>query len=249
MLFRSEGWSRAIERIAPLAASVAEIDFDPMFEVARLLYEGPWVAERYAVVKSLIESQPQAMDSTVAAVIGHARRFDAVATFQAQYQLQRARRALDQVWAEADVLMVPTAPRHPTHAALAADPIGVNAELGRFTNFVNLLGWCALAVPAGLSGTGLPFGVTFIARAGDDAVLARWAQYWEAAGAQAPVAPSVLPSPAVTPTLAIAAVGAHMSGLPLNGQLTERGAVLRKRCRTAPHYRLFALAEIGRAHV
>ena len=238
----AEGWSRAIERIAPLAASVAEIDFDPMFEVARLLYEGPWVAERYAVVKSLIESQPQAMDSTVAAVIGHARRFDAVATFQAQYQLQRARRALDQVWAEADVLMVPTAPRHPTHAALAADPIGVNAELGRFTNFVNLLGWCALAVPAGLSGTGLPFGVTFIARAGDDAVLARWAQHWEAAGAQAPVAPSVLPSPAVTPTLAIAAVGAHMSGLPLNSQLTERGAVLRKRCRTAPHYRLFALA-------
>ena len=96
--------------------------------------------------------------ATVAAVIGNARRFNAVDTFQAQYQLQRARRALDALWSDADLLMVPTAPRHPTHAQLAADPVGVNAQLGRFTNFVNLLGWCALAMPAGRTESGLPSG-------------------------------------------------------------------------------------------
>jgi allophanate hydrolase len=244
------GWSRALGFIRPLASSVSEIDLEPMLEVARLLYEGPWVAERYAVVRSLLDSQPEAMDPTVAAVIGNARKFDAVSTFAAQYQLQTARRALNQLWNDVDILMVPTAPRHPTHAALAADPIGVNAQLGRFTNFVNLLGWCALAVPAGLSGTGLPFGVTFIARAGDDAVLARWARQWEFAVAQTGSAPTSQPTsaallaPAVEPMMPIAAVGAHMTGLPLNGQLTARRAVLNRRCRTAARYRLFALAGV-----
>lgn len=237
------GWSRALETLAPLADSVAPIDLEPLYQVARLLYEGPWVAERYSVVRSLIESQPEKMDPTVAAVIGRARQFDAVATFQAQYQLQRARQALNALWADADILMVPTAPRHPSHAALAADPIGVNAELGQFTNFVNLLGWCALAVPAGLSATGLPFGVTFIARANDDAALAHWARNWEAALANRAIdEPSLLPRPAVEVTMPIAAVGAHMSGLPLNGQLTERRAVLREKTHTAPRYRLYALA-------
>ena len=238
------GWSRALEIIRPLASSMAPTDLEPMFDVARLLYDGPWVAERYAVVRSLLDSQPEAMDPTVAAVIGNARKFDAVSTFTAQYQLQTARRALNQLWNDVDILMVPTAPRHPTHAALAADPIGINAELGRFTNFVNLLGWCALAVPAGRSGTGLPFGVTFIARAGDDAVLARWARSWECAVAQTNPASPALPRPAVEPTMPIAAVGAHMSGLPLNGQLTARRAVLNRRCRTAARYRLFALAGV-----
>ncbi|MFZ9508673.1 MAG: allophanate hydrolase [Burkholderiaceae bacterium] len=237
------GWTRALDTIAPLADSVTPIDLEPLYQVARLLYEGPWVAERYSVVRTLIESQPEAMDPTVAAVIGRARQFDAVATFQAQYQLQRARQALNALWADADILMVPTAPRHPSHAALAADPIGVNAELGQFTNFVNLLGWCALAVPAGLSATGLPFGVTFIARANDDAALAHWARTWEAAFTQrAPDESPPHPAPAVEATMPIAAVGAHMSGLPLNRQLTERRAVLRERTQTAPRYRLYALA-------
>ncbi len=237
------GWSRALDVIRPLAASVSTIDFEPMFQVARLLYEGPWVAERYAVVRSLIESAPDEMDPTVATVISGARRFDAVSAFQAQYQLQRARQALNAIWADADILMVPTAPRHPTHAALAADPVGVNAELGRFTNFVNLLGWCAIALPAGLTAAGLPFGVTFIARSGDDAALAFWAREWESAwGKRAASSPAKLPTPAVEPTMAIAAVGAHMSGLPLNSQFTSRRAVLRARRRTAPKYRLYELA-------
>jgi len=237
------GWARALETITPLANSVTTLDLEPLYQVARLLYEGPWVAERYSVVRALIESQPEKMDPTVAAVIARARQFDAVAAFQAQYQLQRARQALNALWADADILMVPTAPRHPTHAALAADPIGINAELGQFTNFVNLLGWCALAVPAGLSATGLPFGVTFIARANDDAALAHWARTWETALTQqrAP-ALSPLPAPAVEATMPIAAVGAHMSGLPLNGQLTSRRAVLRERTHTAACYRLHALA-------
>ena len=246
-------WNRALRALESVCGPVGTIDFEPLHEVARLLYEGPWVAERYSVVRSLIESRPEDMDPTVAAVIGNARRFNAVDTFQAQYQLQRARRALDALWSDADLLMVPTAPRHPTHAQLAADPVGVNAQLGRFTNFVNLLGWCALAMPAGRTESGLPFGVTFIARGGDDAVLARWARQWEAASVQLGVSPRAsaaasdalpppLPEPATEPTMAIAAVGAHMSGLALNGQLTGRRARLRERTRTAPAYRLFALA-------
>ena len=246
-------WTRALASITPLSGSVETMDFEPLFEVARLLYDGPWVAERYSVVRNLIESNPGAMDPTVAKVIGNARRFNAVDTFQAQYQLQRARRALDAIWRDADVLMVPTAPRHPTHAALSADPVGVNSQLGRFTNFVNLLGWCALAMPAGFTAGGLPFGVTFIARGGDDAVLAQWASAWErlhstsgtpiTQGLQSSAPPSspALPRPATEASMPIAAVGAHMSGLALNSQLTERRAVLRERTQTAAAYRLFAL--------
>jgi len=237
------GWDRALEVMSSLAQSVEPLNFEPLYEVARLLYDGPWVAERYSVVRSLIDTQPEQMDPTVSAVIGAARRYTAADTFEAHYRLQHARRALESIWADADILMVPTAPRHPTHQALAADPIGVNSQLGRFTNFVNLLGWCALALPAGLTATGLPFGITLIARGNDDAALARWARHWEAAWARrASPAADVLPAPATEPVLQIAAVGAHMAGLPLNHQLTTRRAVLRERAKTAARYRLFALA-------
>lgn len=237
------GWTRALEVMSTLAQSVEPLDFEPLYEVARLLYDGPWVAERYSVVRSLIDTQPEQMDPTVRAVIGAARRYAAVDAFEAHYRLQRARRTLEGIWADADILMVPTAPRHPTHQALAADPIGVNSQLGRFTNFVNLLGWCALALPAGLTATGLPFGITLIARGNDDAALARWARHWESAWTRrGRPAAGPLPAPATEPTLQIAAVGAHMAGLPLNHQLTTRRAVLREQTKTAAQYRLFALA-------
>jgi allophanate hydrolase len=136
-------------------------------------------------------------------------------------------------------LMVPSAPTHPTFEQVHADPLGVNAQLGRYTNFVNLLGWCALAMPAAPTATGLPFGVTFIARGGFDAALLPLAQQWSAADAVA--APAYRRGPAVQASLRIAVVGAHLSGLPLNGQLHERGATLLQATQTAPHYRLFAL--------
>ena len=149
--------------------------------------------------------------------------------------------------------MVPTAPAHPKHADIDADPVGINSRLGTYTNFVNLLGWCALALPAGFTEIGLPFGVTFIAPGATwrDAALARFGHGWAASlnlplgatGRSSATATAELPAawPASRPTPPIAVVGAHLSGLPLNGQLTERGATLREATQTAPHYRLFAL--------
>jgi allophanate hydrolase len=253
-----------VERLRALGVDLVEVDFEPLFEVARLLYEGPWVAERYLAVQPLIEHNPAAMDPVVAKVIGNALGKTAADAFAGQYALQHGKKEAQAVWQQVDLLMVPTAPRHPSFADVAAEPVAANAVLGTYTNFVNLLGWCALALPSGFTAGGLPsalpFGATFIAPARADAALARFGQRWQQAaqvplgatgrpcpaqtnaqpldaGVQAPA----LPWPATEPTLRVAVVGAHLSGLPLNGQLTERGAVLEKTTTTAARYRLFEL--------
>ncbi|MFO1272521.1 MAG: allophanate hydrolase [Rubrivivax sp.] len=228
-------WAAATAKAAAAGHTLVEIDFTPLQAVAALLYEGPWVAERHAVVRRLLEERPEALDPTVRRVIERAKSFSATDAFAAQYRLKAAQVALAALWRQVDLLMVPTAPGHPTFAEVDADPVGANARLGAYTNFVNLLGWCALALPAGTTARGLPFGVTFIAAGGLDAALARFGQQWTGE-AQAPT-----PRPATEATLPIAVVGAHLSGLPLNGQLTERGAVLLEATTTAPHYRLYAL--------
>jgi allophanate hydrolase len=246
-------FDQAKARAAALGHTLVPLDFAPLLAVARLLYGGPWVAERHAVVQALLERDPQALDPVVRRVIEVADNFSATDAFRAQYTLREAQRDTAALWADFDLLMVPTAPTHPTHADVDADPLGTNALLGTYTNFVNLLGWCALALPAGFTTGGLPFGVTFIAPGAADAALARFGQTWEAAlagplgatgrplalGAASADAPGAWPASA--PTLPIAVVGAHLSGLPLNGQLTERGATLLDTTFTAPHYRLFAL--------
>jgi allophanate hydrolase len=212
------------------------------------------------VVQELLERDPAALDATVRTVIEAARGFSATDTFRAQYCLREAQRDTAALWQQLDLLMVPTAPGHPRHAEVDADPLRSNAQLGLYTNFVNLLGWCALALPAGFTATGLPFGVTFIAPAGADAALARFGKSWQAslglklgatqrssvpgsASAASEPAADGAAWPASAPTLSIAVVGAHLSGLPLNPQLTDRGAVLRETARTAPHYRLYALPD------
>ncbi|HLL17139.1 MAG TPA: allophanate hydrolase, partial [Rubrivivax sp.] len=131
----------------------------------------------------------------------------------------------------------PTAPTHPRFAEVDADPLGSNARLGTYTNFVNLLGWCALALPAGTTTTGLPFGITLIAKGGMDAALAGAGRRWLGEGDRR----TPIQWPAIEATLELAVVGAHLSGLPLNTQLLERGARLVQVTTTAPHYRLFAL--------
>ncbi len=244
-----DAWLQALNQARALGAELVELDFEPLHAVAQLLYSGPWVAERYAVVQTMLEHEPQALDATVAGVIGQATRHTAVDTFRAQYTLRRHQRKLAALWSQVDALLVPTAPRHPTLADLAVDPVGANTLLGTYTNFVNLLGWSALALPAGVTDRGLPFGVTFIGPAQADAALARWGQRWQAQVAQplgatgrAWVAPDArLPWPATRATLPIAVLGAHLSGLPLNGQLVERGATLAAATHTAPLYRLYEL--------
>ena len=140
------------------------------------------------------------------------------------------------LWTGVDALLVPTSPTHPSFTQVEADPLGANTRLGLYTNFVNLLGWAALAVPAGRTPTGLPFGVTFIAPGGHDVRLLSLGRAWMPPLA-APAGLRTAAGPATAPTLPLAVVGAHFSGLPLNGQLTERGAVLLETTSTAPHYR------------
>jgi allophanate hydrolase len=198
------------------------------------------------VLQALMERDPHALDATVLKVVSKAVGMTATDAFRAQYRLRELQASLSGLWQQVDALLVPTTTGHPTFAEVDADPVGVNARMGTYTNFVNLLGWCALAVPSGFADRGLPFGVTLIGPGGADAALACWGQQWMAAGSPAPRLADAGPTPpmrwpATEPTLPIAVVGAHLSGLPLNSQLTERGARLVQATRTAPLYRLYAL--------
>ncbi len=247
--------------------STQAVDLAPLWAVARLLYEGPWVAERYAAIANFIEQHPLAVHPVVSRIIQGARNHDAIGSFMAQYRLQDLAAQIAPLWDQIDVLMVPTAPALPTHASVEADPVGRNSLLGSYTNFVNLLGWSALAVPAGFTSEGLPFGVTFIAPGGRDAALLELGAKWQALTQRLsveqaegwphePMLGCRLPAPApeawdlpnlpaqrppTRPTMPLAVVGAHLVGMPLHGQLVERQARLLARTRTAPAYRLFAL--------
>jgi allophanate hydrolase len=243
-------WRDALHAAERLGARLEAIDFDVLHEVARLLYEGPWVAERHAVMQALLQSQPEAIDPVVRRVVEAAREHSATAAFRALYRLRELALQADAIWRDIDVLLVPTAPALPTRAAVAAEPVARNSELGRYTNFVNLLGWAALSLPGGFTPQGLPFGVTLIAPGGSDAALAelgvRWqrqaglplgARLGEASDGELCLDTQI----AAEPTLPLAVVGAHLQGLPLHGQLIERRCALRERTRTAPRYRLHAL--------
>ena len=246
----ASSWAQALRGAQSLAGPVKRIDLSVLYEVARLLYDGPWVAERYALMQPLLEARPEAVDAVVKRVVEAARAHDAAAAFRAQYRLRELAREAAAIWREVDVLMLPTAPTCPTRAAVAAEPIARNSELGRYTNFVNLLGWAALALPAGFTERGLPFGVTFVAPGGSDAALAELGAHWQAQrrlplGAHLGDASddefTLTSRIAAEPTLPLAVVGAHLEGLPLHGQLVERRCTLRERTRTAPRYRLHAL--------
>ena len=237
----AEAFSQDLDLARSLGARIVEFDFEPFAEVARALYEGPWVAERYAAVKALIESNPGALHPVTRAIIEGARKFDAVAAFEAFYRLADQKRKTARVWSEFDAMLVPTMPRPYTVAEVEADPVRLNSRLGTYTNFVNLLDLCAMAVPSSLRGDGLPSSVTLIAPSGADGLIAG-----VAAAIHARSSTSVSPPP---PTQArppsgrveIAVVGAHLSGLPLNRELVELGAAFSREVETTPDYRLFAL--------
>jgi allophanate hydrolase len=238
---------------SPWPITFVEVDLQPFFDVAAMLYNGPWVAERYAAIEAFIETQPEAMNPVVRGIVEQARQHDAVSAFKGQYRLQALAAHTLATWGDVDVLMVPTAPTHPTLAQLEADPVGRNSQLGTYTNFVNLLGLAALALPSGFTPWGMPFGITLIAPGGSDAALLDLGVHWQQAcalptlghTAQAPAASDLAwplaAMPRAEPVMALAVVGAHLSGMPLHGQLTERRARLLARTHTAPRYQLFAL--------
>lgn len=240
-------YRRAIPAFEAIGGAAVEFDYAPFLEIAKLLYEGPWVAERMAVVERIYRDRPEAILPVTRAVIGNADKFNAVDAFRAQYRLQELRHATQPLWRTIDVMVLPTAPTIYTVEEVKAEPIALNSRLGHYTNFVNLLDLAALAVPAGFRSDGLPFGVTLIAPAWHDRVLAslggRFAGRLDlplgATGHHVPPRPH---REAGGGGMMIAVVGAHLSGMPLNHQLTEGGAALIAATRTAPHYRLYEIA-------
>jgi allophanate hydrolase len=231
-----EAWDRAVAHARTVAEQVVPVDPGPFLEAARLLYQGPWIAERWHAIGPLLGDaglDHPGLDPAVRSVLGGAARVPGTEVFAGYDRLAALCRATAPVWRAADALLLPVTPGHPSHAQIAQDPVGVNARLGTYTNFVNLMDLCAIAVPAGQRADGLPFGVQLIAPAFHDDALHRLAARWTGEEAQAPAVP------AGEALLAVA--GAHMSGLALNGQLLRLGARLRCRTRTAPGYRLYRL--------
>ncbi len=235
-------------RLIALGGVPVTIDFSPFLAAATLLYNGPWVAERYHVAGALIAQQPDAVLPVIRDVLSNAPGTDAVAAFDAQYQLQHFKRRCDEVMATLDCVLTPTYPRPVTLAELAEEPVKRNSELGIYTNFMNLLDYAAVAVPAGFMANGLPSGVTLFGRAFTDQYLLSLAGALQRHHNLLLPGDRALQATAPTTTashdrLPVVVCGAHLDGLALNHQLRQRGGTLRETTRSAPHYRLFALAD------
>ena len=243
-------YDRAIAMAEQLGASMVEVDLQPLLAAAKLLYQGPWVAERYAAIAPFVEAHGAAMDPVVGDIIRGAKRFTAVQAFEAEYELKRISRYAAELWSRIDLLLLPTAPRSFTIAEIQEQPIQRNSQLGTYTNFVNLLDMAAIAVPAGMRSDGLPFGVSLIGQAFTDQGLLTLADALQRALSERLGGSERLldQTPRVTlPQVPhgcqlMTVVGAHLSGQPLNWQLTQRGGRLLRRCRTRPEYRFYALA-------
>lgn len=240
-------WQASLDQLRALGCEIVELDFTPMQQLAQLLYGGPWVAERYAAIADFIESRPTEMNQVVRGIIGKGRDFSAADAYRAEYRRADLVHEIHARMAQVDALLVPTAPRHPTLAEVEADPVGINSQLGTWTNFVNLADCSALALPAGLRSDGLPFGITLIGDAWQDAALAEFGRRWQRAQPwQAGALGTSLPEPQLSNEappghVRLAVVGAHLTGMPLNWQLTERHARFVESTTTADCYRLYAL--------
>ncbi|EUC16484.1 allophanate hydrolase [Paraburkholderia hospita] len=243
-------FAQARAALEAIGGEAVEIDFAPFVEAARLLYEGPWVAERYSVAGALMESQPDAVLPVIRDVLAKAPGTTAVDAFRAQYRLQALKQRCDAVLAELDCVLTPSIPRAVTLDELERDPIGPNSLLGYYTNFMNLLDYAAIATPAGFMRNGLPWGVTLFGRAFTDQYLLSVADALHRKLA-VPLIGGAQQS-ADTPARAarndrmkLVVCGAHLEGLALNGQLIARDARLVEKTASAPRYRLYALAGGG----
>jgi allophanate hydrolase len=239
-------YAAAIAKAESLGWETREIDYAPFLEIAQALYGGAFVAERLAALKDFYAAHPEAFDPAVRSIIEGAKRFSAADAFADIYRIQALRRAAQAQLAKCDVLLLPTAPTIYTVAAMEADPIALNAMLGTYTNFVNLLDLAAVALPAGFSPAGLPFGVTFIGPAFSEHSLAAYADLLHralgAGAGKSRAQPRTVLAPPAPDEVTIVVAGAHLSGMVLNHELTELGARLVSATTTAPEYKLFALA-------
>ncbi|POM27396.1 Allophanate hydrolase [Actinomadura rubteroloni] len=222
-----DGWAErfaaASRALADAGVELLPVDPAPFLEAAELLYDGAFVAERYAAVGAFVDKGTPDLDPVVASIIGAAGAVPAHRLFADRERLAVLRDRALLALGDADALLLPTTPGHPTLADVAADPLGANARLGRFTNSTNLLGLCGAALPFGTV-NGLPFGVMLLGPAHTDDRIAA-------------IADLLVPEPVVR----VAVAGAHLSGQPLNHELTLRRARLVATTTTASAYRLFAL--------
>ena len=252
-----KAFQNALQRMAALGGVAVTVPYGPLADAATLLYESALVAERYAAIQGFFDQHEADVIEPVRSIIAKGREFTAADVFVAQTQLRALGQQAQAMWDGIDVLLLPTAPTHYTIAHMLEDPVALNRNLGAYTNFVNLLDYAAVSVPSEIRPDGLPFGVTLVGPCASDLQLAELAQrYHHATGLPQGALQTSLPEPVAIaglqatdtplsngslPTLCLAVVGAHLSGLPLNGQLTERGATLLARTHTSADYRLFAL--------
>jgi allophanate hydrolase len=240
-------YEKAIATLHECGGEPMEFDFTPFSRAAELLYRGPWVAERRWAIGEFFDKHGDKIHPVVREIIAGAAKFHAVATFDAQYQLQAYVQQSQKQFSELDVLMLPTTGTTYRIEEVLADPIRLNSNLGHYTNFVNLLDLAGLALPAGFRESNhLPFGITLIGPAfSDDALLALGARFHAAIGGKVGITPAKVSDQPLpnkkTPGILLAVVGAHLRGQPLNHQLTSRRARFVRQTRTSPHYRFYAL--------
>lgn len=241
-------FERAVERLKRLGGEPVVIDFEPFHSTGQMLYDGAFVAERAASVRDILSKSPSGILPVISKVLSKAEGFSATDAFAGMQTLAQHARRTRLAWPSIDFFIVPTTPFFPKVSEVEADPIGLNSRLGALMNFANLLDLSALAVPSDLRGDGLPFGITLFGKRDRDAYLAAVGAAFQrdvagklgATNAALPPAPPP-PTPR-TGNMLLAVVGAHLSGQPLNKQLTDLSAQLVRSCNTAPEYRLYALA-------
>lgn len=239
-------FEQAVERFKAMGAVIRSVDFTPFKALADQLYFGPWVAERTVALEGMLERQPEAINTVVRGIVENGRQYTACDAYKAEYLRAELSRRINDSLAGFDALLVPTSPTLRTLAEMAEEPVRYNSQFGYYTNFTNLADLSALALPAGLRVDGLPSGITLLAPAWHDTALADLGKRWQAnldlslgATGRSLPAPGV---PVQAPgAVRVAVVGAHLTGMPLNFQLTTRNAVLVEQTHTADSYRLYAL--------
>ena len=246
---QAASFSASIEVLQKMGHTIKELDFTPFYQVAAMLYEGAWVAERYAAIESIMKERPEILHPVTRHIIGQAERLSAADAFKGYYRLADLKRKAEPILETVDCLCVPSIPCFFTVEDLQADPIGPNSKFGTYTNFVNLMDLSGIAVPVATRSDGRPGSVTLLGPSGGDGLLAGIAKTLHeganvALGATGwPLETAAAPAPdASKGEIAVALVGAHMTGLPLNHEIAGRGGRFLYASRTAPQYRLFALA-------
>lgn len=245
---QADAFERDVARLEALGIEIAYIDFEPLYSIARMLYQGAWVAERYTVIEELLAEDQSAVHPVTKQIITHATTMSAADAFRGIYRLADLKRMADPLLARLDALCVPTIPTFYSVKDLEADPVTPNNNFGTYTNFVNLLDMCGIAVPTAARSDGRPGSITLLAQAGMDATVASLARCFETDCERTLGAtPFALTDPPDLPAkdsdrIELAVCGAHMSGFPLNAQLTDLGATFVRDAETASKYQFYALA-------